>query len=89
MLYKAMGRIYKKICYKERHHFYIIGPTLAIINQRIYTHKPLPFGDSFYANVIMKFSKEYDAETEEFYIQMNINAKLIFTKEVPGVKGVI
>jgi len=55
LLYKAMARIYKKICYKERHFFYIIGPTLAIINQRIYTHKPLPFGDSFYANVIMKF----------------------------------
>ena len=63
VLYKAMARIYKKICYKERHYFYIIGPTLAIINQRIYTHKPLPFGDSFYANLIMKFSKEYDAET--------------------------
>ena len=32
LLYKAMARIYKKICYKERHWFYIIGPTLSILH---------------------------------------------------------
>ena len=86
-MYKAIARIYKKVCYKERHFFYIIGPTLAIINQLIYTHKPLPFGDSFYANLIMKFSKEYDTETGEFFTWLNINVKLIFIKDLPGVTG--
>jgi len=47
LLYKAIGKIYKKVCFKERHLFFILSQTLAVNYIRISAHKPLPFTDSF------------------------------------------
>lgn len=84
-----MAKFYKKICFKERQWFYIISENLAILHQKISSHKPLPFGDSFYANVVMKFQRIYEEDTKKFYVDLSINCSLIFLKSIPGFTGIV
>ena len=37
----------------------------------------------------MKFTKEYDTETGQFFTLLTINVKLTFIKDLPGVRGKI
>ena len=57
-LYKAIGKIYKKIAFKEKHWVFIFSEELAIELIKVQSHKPLPFSDSFNAEVIMKYEKK-------------------------------
>lgn len=64
-------------------------PSLVIVHTKICAHKPLPFGDSFYANVIMKFTKEYDNAEKKLYTQGSIGTNLVFVKDVFGFKSLV
>ena len=47
ILFKAVAKIYKKVCFIEHQFYHIVSDKLVILHQLIKTHKPLPFTDQF------------------------------------------
>ena len=54
MLYKPIGKIYRKLCFKEKQIVYFKNEQLAYVYLRIYAHHPLPFSDSFVTEIVIE-----------------------------------